>query len=88
MTGQLLTAREVAGQLGLSIETVLRWARDGRLPALQLSSRAIRFREAEIDAWVAERATPQRGVSPTTPGAARLQTVPSTASPTTTDEES
>ena len=59
---QLLTAREVADLLGVSAETVLRWTRRGELPAIRLPSGAIRFREAEIEAWLAERATTARGV--------------------------
>lgn len=55
MNGRLLTAREVAGQLGLSVETVLRWARQGRIPAVYLSNRAIRFQEADVDAFIASR---------------------------------
>jgi excisionase family DNA binding protein len=58
MTGRLLTGREVADQLGVSTKTVLRWALDGRLPSIRLSNRAIRFRETELDAWLAQRATP------------------------------
>jgi excisionase family DNA binding protein len=56
-TGSLLTAREVAGRLGLSTETVLSWARAGKLPAFRLGNRAIRFREDDLDAWLAERRT-------------------------------
>jgi excisionase family DNA binding protein len=58
----LLTAREVADLLGVSTETILRWTRRGDLPGFRLSSRALRFREDELDAWLAERATPGRGV--------------------------
>ena len=67
MTSRLLTARVVADQLGVSIETVLRWACRGDLPSVQLSTRAIRFREEEVDEWLQDRqrATPARGdVSP------------------------
>lgn len=53
MTGQLLTAREVADQFGVSTETVLRWTRRGEIPALRLPGGAIRYRETEIDAWLA-----------------------------------
>ena len=53
MTDRLLTTREVADRLGLAPETVLRWARRGKLPAVYLSSRAIRFREDDLDAWLA-----------------------------------
>ena len=41
---RLLTAREVAEQLGVSTETVLRWTRRGELPAIRLPGGAIRFR--------------------------------------------
>jgi excisionase family DNA binding protein len=52
VTERLLTARQVADQLGLSVETVLRWARQGRIPAVYLSNRAIRFRQDDVDAYV------------------------------------
>ena len=61
MTG-LLSAREVADMLGMSPETVLRWVRQGKLPAIRLPGGAIRFREDDLDGWLAERATPGRGV--------------------------
>ena len=71
MTGRLLTARVVADLLGVSSETVLRWVRGGRLPAVRLPGGAIRISEAQLDAWLAERATPVRGVRPTTADAAQ-----------------
>ena len=61
MTGRLLTAREVADRLGVSAETVLRWARRHEMPSVHLSNRAIRFPEGDIDAWIASRTTPTRG---------------------------
>lgn len=57
MTGALLTARRVAELLDVSAETVLRWTRDGKLPAIRLPSGAIRYREDELDAWLASHAT-------------------------------
>jgi excisionase family DNA binding protein len=71
VTGRLLTAREVAERLGLSTETVLRWVRQGKLPALRLPSGTIRFQQNDLDGWLAERATPSRGVSITPADAAR-----------------
>lgn len=53
MTGHLRTAREVAGLLGVSTETVLRWTRRGDLPALRLPGGAIRYREGDLDQWLA-----------------------------------
>jgi excisionase family DNA binding protein len=63
VSGRLLTTREVAEQLGVSAETVLRWIESRGLPAVRLTSRAIRFDEHELDAWLDARATaaPGRG---------------------------
>jgi excisionase family DNA binding protein len=60
VTSRLLTARELAGLLGVSTETVLRWTRRGDLPAIRLPGGAIRFREDDLDAWLMARATPGR----------------------------
>jgi HK97 family phage portal protein len=83
----LLTARAVAELLDVSAETVLRWVRSGKIPALRLPSGQIRFRDDEIDRWLIERATPRRGVLTTTAGAAQSRTVPSSVLTTTDDEE-
>ena len=71
MTGPLLTARAVAELLGVSTETVLRWSRRGELPSIRLPGGAVRFHHGEIEAWLAERATPARGVRTTTTDAAQ-----------------
>jgi excisionase family DNA binding protein len=57
VSGPLLTARDVADQLGLSVETVLRWARQGRIPAVYLSNRAVRFHQGDVDAYVEQVST-------------------------------
>jgi excisionase family DNA binding protein len=57
VTGRLLTARELADQLGVTAETVLRWTRRGELPAFKLPGGAIRYREDDLDAWLERRAT-------------------------------
>ena len=57
MTG-LLTARAVAEHLSVSSETILRWVRTDKIPALRLPSGQIRFREAEVEHGSTERATP------------------------------
>ena len=64
VTEPLLTAREVADTLGVTAETVLRWTRPGELPAIGCPGGAIRYREADIDAWIEEHETgaaPGRG---------------------------
>jgi excisionase family DNA binding protein len=82
MNGPLITARELAVQLGISTGALLRWTRAGRVPAVKLPSGAVRYRPEEIDAWLAERATGDatQKVSPV-PDATRQAGVSSTSSP-------
>ena len=81
MTGRLLTARQVADTLGVSTETVLRWARHGDLPSIQLSTRAIRIPETQLENWLAERATaPRRGNASSHPGRRHLNAIVDDAS--------
>lgn len=63
MSARLITARELAGRLGVSSETVLRWARRGDIPAIKLPGGGIRFDENEVERWLEERATPSQGAS-------------------------
>lgn len=51
MIEQLLTARELAGILGFSADTIVDWAEAGKLPAFKLGGR-LRFRESEVLAWL------------------------------------
>jgi excisionase family DNA binding protein len=55
VTDRLLRAREVAELVGLSTSTVLDWWQAGKLPGFRLSSRAVRFRESEVLAWLEAR---------------------------------
>ncbi len=52
MTGPLLTARTVADLLDVTPATVLRWTRNGNLPAVRLPSGQIRYRPNELEAWL------------------------------------
>jgi excisionase family DNA binding protein len=54
---RLLTARDVAEQLGVSPETMLRWHRDGKVPGIRLPSGAIRFHPAAIEEWLSAHGT-------------------------------
>lgn len=47
-----LTATELAPLLGLHVVTVLRWAREGRIPHRRLSARKILFLPSEVRAWL------------------------------------
>lgn len=49
MAQDLLTAPKVADLLGVSDETVRRWAEDGRLPHITLPSGQRRFRREDIE---------------------------------------
>jgi excisionase family DNA binding protein len=55
VSDRLLTTREVGEMLSLSPATVLRRWRAGELPGFRLSSKALRFRESELLAWLEER---------------------------------
>jgi excisionase family DNA binding protein len=55
VTARLLTTRQVADFLSVSPETVLRRWRAGDLPGYRLASNVLRFREAEIEAWLEGR---------------------------------
>jgi excisionase family DNA binding protein len=70
---RLLTTRVVAERFGVVTETVLRWVRCGRLPAIRISTGAIRFRESEIELWLDEHKTADDAdrEAPTTRRAAR-----------------
>jgi excisionase family DNA binding protein len=53
MSDSLLTARQVADPLGLSVETVLRWHRSGKLPGgRRLGSNVLRFDGDELEQWL------------------------------------
>jgi predicted DNA-binding transcriptional regulator AlpA len=60
MSAPLLKAREVGEMLGMSTAWVLDQWEAGKLPGFRLSSRAVRFSEAEIQAWLeGRRGNPQ-----------------------------
>jgi excisionase family DNA binding protein len=77
---RLLTTREVADRLGVMPETVLRWIDSRGLPVIRLTSRALRYDEADLDAWLAERTTAAPGrEARTVPTDAARATLPSSA---------
>jgi excisionase family DNA binding protein len=67
LTDRLLTTREVAEILALSPDAVLRRWRAGELPGFRLSSKALRFRESELLAWLEEKREGPNGASPLHP---------------------
>ena len=51
---QLVSARQVAEQLGVHPKTVRRWAEAGRLSLVRLGPRSIRFYQSEVDELIAK----------------------------------
>jgi excisionase family DNA binding protein len=49
---RFMTARQVAGLFEVSPSTVLRWAKDGRLPALVTPSGRLRFPRESIEEMI------------------------------------
>jgi excisionase family DNA binding protein len=49
----ILTAQELASIVPLHSGTILRWAREGRIPHRRLSARKIVFLLSEVNAWLA-----------------------------------
>ncbi len=54
----LLTDRHVAEQLGISPLTLARWRYEGRGPVFLKIGKAIRYRQADVDAWLANQVFP------------------------------
>lgn len=48
---KLLTAQEVAQRYSVTVESVWRWIRDGRLSAVALNKRNYRIRPADLEAF-------------------------------------
>jgi excisionase family DNA binding protein len=46
---KLVSAKELADQLGVHVKTVLKWARAGILPAVRFSKRCVRFNPSECE---------------------------------------
>ena len=50
MNDELMTAREVKDYLKISESTLRRWIREGRLRAVKIGPKALRFRREDIEA--------------------------------------
>ncbi|MGY1685697.1 helix-turn-helix transcriptional regulator [Geodermatophilus sp. SYSU D00867] len=58
MNGTLLTVEEVANYLGVPKATIYSWASRGLGPRRHKVGRYVRYRAADIDAWVEAQAVP------------------------------
>ncbi|MDX6273062.1 MAG: MerR family regulatory protein [Frankiales bacterium] len=52
---ELLRVGEAAKALGVTPDTLRRWAKEGRVGHVELPSGQIRFRQADLDAVLVER---------------------------------
>lgn len=48
----MVRARDVANMANVSLQTVLKWAREGKIPHHRISSRCLRFSIEEINHWL------------------------------------
>jgi len=56
MTDRLLTAKQVANRLQVSVKTVHAWRKSGRGPrAIVQGKKWVRYRLEDVEAWIADR---------------------------------
>ncbi len=48
----MVRARDVANMANVSLQTVLKWAREGKIPHHRISPRCLRFSIEEINHWL------------------------------------
>jgi excisionase family DNA binding protein len=54
----MLSYRDAARMLGVSVSTVHTWAYRRQVPHVRLSARVVRFRRAELERWLDARYVP------------------------------
>ena len=55
----MMTPRDAARYMGVDFNTVKRWRRTGEGPPFyRYSSRCVRYKRAELDAWIAQHSDP------------------------------
>jgi excisionase family DNA binding protein len=57
---ELLTADQLAVRLHLSPRTVQAWSRQGRIPAVRLSAKVVRFRWQDVLAALPDQSEPEK----------------------------
>jgi excisionase family DNA binding protein len=48
----MVKAREIATLCGVTLQTILKWCREGKIPHHRISARCLRFDVAEVNAWL------------------------------------
>ncbi|MBE0448983.1 MAG: helix-turn-helix domain-containing protein [Actinobacteria bacterium] len=55
MNDKLLSLKEVADRLGLNPETIRRWTKSGKLPAVKLGPNTVRVKELDLQEFIESR---------------------------------
>ena len=48
----MVRARDISAMCGVTLQTVLKWAREGKIPHHRISARCLRFSVEEVNAWL------------------------------------
>lgn len=48
----MVKARDISVLCGVTLQTVLKWAREGKIPHHRISARCLRFSVEEVNAWL------------------------------------
>jgi excisionase family DNA binding protein len=48
----MVKARDISVLCGVTLQTVLKWARENKIPHHRISARCLRFSVEEVNAWL------------------------------------
>lgn len=48
----MVRARDISVMCGVTLQTVLKWARENKIPHHRISARCLRFSVEEVNAWL------------------------------------
>jgi excisionase family DNA binding protein len=48
----MVKAKDISALCGVTLQTVLKWAREGKIPHHRISARCLRFSVEEVNAWL------------------------------------
>lgn len=51
----MVKARDIAEMANVSLQTVLKWAREGKIPHHRISARCLRFSIEEVNHWLQQK---------------------------------
>ena len=51
----MVKARDIAQMANVSLQTVLKWAREGKIPHHRISARCLRFSIEEVNHWLQQK---------------------------------